>query len=313
MTPPSPVRGVTPQDGAAHRHWTIAAGRYVATFGFSGPGGPFAGALSCRSLRRDGVELLVSPGAPLVLPWMGRLSAWSFEVFGQRMDLVGDRRVTPDEGGRALHGVAVDPGVWQVDVGDASTSGELPTSEEVSAASLTATAELSFGTAFPFDLRVGVVATVDSGGLAVRTVVETAGAHDVPVAVGWHPYLRAPGTTPRGTGVEVLLPFGVACELDSLLPTGVERVVAPGWVRDPVIDDHWRAAPGERAVVRSGDLEVALTIGVGFGWAMTWVPAAGAGFVCVEPMAAPLDPFRSGVPTPVARPGEAWVGEFAIG
>lgn len=318
MTPADPaaglVRGASPGSDPAGRRWTVAAGRYVATFGFCEPGESFAGALSCLSLTRDGVDLLVPPGAPLVVPWIGRLSAWSFEVPGGRVELAGDARVTPDECGRPLHGIAVDPGCWQVEVREASTS------SWASGASIPeVTAELSFGEGFPLGQRVSVSATVDSDGLEVRTVVEAAGALDapepspVPVAVGWHPYLRAPGTSPDRSGVEVLLPFDVACGLDALLPTGVEQAMAPGWVRDPVMDEHWRAAPGQRAVVRSGDLEVALTFGVGFGWAMTWVPEVGAGFVCVEPMAAPLDPYRPGAPTPVAHPGHRWVGEFRIG
>ena len=309
-----PGCGASPGGGAARRRWSIAGDRYVATFGFSERAGPFAGALSCLSLTRDGVELLAPPGAPLVVPWMGRLSGWSFEVLGQRVDLAGDPRVTPDDRGRPLHGLAVDPAGWQVEVGEGSTPGGLP-----GVATLVVTADLAFGAAFPFDQRVRVVATVDAAGLEVRTTVEATGAHGVPVALGWHPYLRAPGTTSEQSGVEVLLPFEVACELEGLLPTGVQPTVVPGWVRDPVMDDHWRAAPGQCAVVRSGDLEVALTFGTGYGWAMTWVPAPGAGFVCIEPMAAPLDPFRPGAPTPgdragapMARAGYRWVGEFRI-
>ena len=302
------MRGGSLDGDATHRRWTIAVDRYVATFGFGEPGGPFGDALACLSLTRDGVELLVPPGAPLVVPWIGRLSGWSFQVLGRRMNLEGDARVSADERRRPLHGLAVDPEVWQVAVGDegASDGSAVP-------ATLVATAELSFGDAFPFDQHIRVDAAVGAGGLEVRTTVEPAGAHEVPVAVGWHPYLRAPGANPDRSGVEVWLPFEVACELEALLPTGTERRVVPGWVRDPVMDDHWRAAPGQRAVVRSGDLEVALTLGEGYGWAMTWAPEVGAGFVCVEPMAAPLDPYRPGAPIPLARPGEAWVGEFRIG
>lgn len=309
MTPAGPVRGASSGSDLARRRWTIAADRYVATLGFCERGGSFGGALSCLSLTRDGVDLLVSPGAPLAVPWIGRLSAWSFEVLGRRVELAGDSRVSPDDDGRPLHGLAIDSRLWQVEVPEASTS----PAGSAAAATLVATADLALGDAFPFDQSVSVVATVDRGGLGLRTTVAGTDACRVPVAAGWHPYLRAPGTSPDRSGVEVLLPFEVACELDALLPTGVEQAVVPGWVRDPVMDEHWRAAPGQRAVVRSGDLEVTLTFGVGYGWAMTWVPTPGAGFVCVEPMAAPLDPYRPGAATPVARGGDAWVGEFRIG
>lgn len=310
--PPPPPAGEEP---GGHR-WVIGADGYVATFGFVPPGGLFAGALACLSLTRRGVELLAGPGAPLVCPWMGRLSAQSFEVLDRRIDLAGDGRLTLDEQGRPLHGLAVDPSRWQTDAPRVSTEAD----DSLQAATLVATADLAFGDAFPFDQRVRVNATVDAGGLEVRTIVETTRTHHSPVALGWHPYLRASGATPlrasgatQGSGgVELLLPFTVACELEELLPTGVERSVRPGWVRDPVIDEHWRATPGMQAVVRSDGLEVTLVFGRGFGWAMTWAPSRGCGFVCVEPMAAPLDPFAAGAPTPVVTPGAPWEGTFAI-
>lgn len=284
------------------RQWVIAGGGYAATFGFvpadDRSTDPFAGTLSCRSLLREGVELLAGPGAPLVLPWMGRLSSGVFEVAGERVDLTGAAALTLDDGGRPLHGLPVAPRRWAVQ----------PTGASV----LVAGVEPDFGTAFPVPQRVRVEARVSDHGLTVRTALEATGPGEVPVALGWHPYLRAPGATASAGGVALFVPFTVACELDDLLPTGVERAVAPGWVRDPVLDHHWRASPGDEAVVRSGDLEVRLRFGGGYGWAMTWCPAADAGFVCVEPMAGPLDPFRPGAGVTRAVPGRPWVGEWTI-
>ncbi len=284
------------------QQWVIAGGGYAATFGFVASddpsSGPFAGSLSCGSLCRDGVELLAGPGVPLVLPWMGRLSSTVFDVHGERVDLTGASALTLDDGGRPLHGLAVDPRRWVV--------------ERTGASALVASAEPDFGAAFPLSHRVRVEAGVGEGGLTVRTTLEATGAVGVPVALGWHPYLRAPGSDPARRGVEVFLPFSVACELTDLLPTGVEHAAVPGWVLDPVLDHHWRASPGDEAVVRSGGFEVRLVVGAGYRWAMTWVPAAGAGFVCVEPMAGPLDPFLPGSGVPEAAPGRPWVGEYSI-
>ncbi len=289
--------------GSGGSAWGIAGGRYEATFGFVPPGGSFSGALTCRSLLRSGVELLAGPGAPLVLPWMGRLSSVAFEVAGERVDLADQPALTLDDGGRPLHGLPVAPECWVVR--PTGTSG------------LVATVEPDFGSAFPPGQRVRVEASVSDDGLVVRTILEATGSVAVPAALGWHPYLRAPGANPdaapEATGVEVFVPFTVACELEDLLPTGVERAVVPGWARDPVLDHHWRASPGDETVVRSGEFAVRLSFGVGFGWAQTWVPTTAAGFVCVEPMAAPLDPFRPGAGTSLAAPGRPWVGEWAIG
>jgi len=290
---------------AAARCWRIASGRYVATFGFVDPDQPFAGALTCRSLTRDGDELLVGPGAPLVLPWMGRLASMRFEVAGTIADLADAEGVTLDDDGRPLHGLPLDPRSWEVVDGDA-TGGRPPDT-------FVAEADVDLGSGFPAPHRVRVEARCGAEGLVVTTWVESTGGGGVPVALGWHPYLRAPGTGASGTGVEVYLPFTVACELDALLPTGVEHAAAPLWLRDPVVDHHWRTSPGDEAVVCSEGLEVRLVVGRGYGWAMTWVPAVGAGFVCVEPMAGPLDPFRPGAETTHALPGRPWVGAYAIG
>lgn len=277
--------------------WRIAAGRYAATFGFVTEAGPFASCLSVRSLTRDGAELLVAPGAPLVMPWIGRLSGTSFALLGRRLDVGADPGVHYDEQGRPLHGVAPDPSRWSAVAG-----GHV----------FEAVAEVAAQPAFPWSYRVVVRGVVGEDGLEVRTELGTTGGVTVPVAVGWHPYLRAPGTRPDATGVEVYVPFGVSCRLEALLPTGDEVPVSPRWLGDPVIDAHWRAGAGAEAVVRSGEFEVGLAFGEGYGWAMTWVPHRGAGFVCVEPMAAPLDPFGGAAEVAVVTSQRPWQGVFAL-
>jgi len=287
---PGPGASAADADGRA---WTIAGGGYVATFAFVTTPAPFAGCLTCRSLTRFGDELLAGPGAPLVLPWMGRLSSTQFVIGGMTVDLDGVDGVTLDELGRPLHGLSVDADRWEVSVVD-----------EV----LHAVAHLPATAGFPVAIGVTVTATVAADGMRVRTTVASDGPDVVPVAVGWHPYLRA-----SGRDIEVDLPFTTSCLLEDLLPTGADVAVDPATVVDPVFDAHWRAEPGMVACVRGDGLEVALRFGAGFGWAMTWVPRSGAGFVCVEPMAAPLDPFRPGAPTPLAAPDAPWVGDFTLG
>jgi len=172
---PGPGASGADVDGRA---WTIAGGGYVATFGFVAGPAPFAGCLTCRSLTHFGDELLTGPGAPLVLPWMGRLSSTQFVVGGTPVDLNDVDGVTLDELGRPLHGLSVDADRWEVSVVD-----------EV----LHAVARLPASAGFPVATRVAVTATVAAEGMRVRTTVGSDGLDVVPVAVGWHPYLRAPG------------------------------------------------------------------------------------------------------------------------
>lgn len=261
------------------------------------------GLVSLIALRHLGTELLASPGAPLITPWLGRLSSQRHVVDGEAL-VIGDekdrvfseRRPTLDERGRPLHGLSGGEGWWRLESSDAQA---------------VAVATFDPHPAFPFAHRIEATFTLDAVGLHVDTALHATGDVDVPVAFGWHPYLAAPADL--AVPVEVYLPFTTACLLTDLLPSGVEQDVEAGWLRDPVMDEHWRVVSGMRAAVRSAVGEISMEFTRGFGWAMTWVPAADAGFVCIEPMAGPLDPFVPRSSAPRARPGVPWMASFVVG
>ena len=73
--------------------------------------------------------------------------------------------------------------------------------------------------AFPFQHRVEIEIHLDDGGMSVATTVTATGEEAVPIAFGFHPYLRMPGL-PRAEWT-VSFPVRRRLLLDSKgIPTG---------------------------------------------------------------------------------------------
>jgi aldose 1-epimerase len=126
--------------------------------------------------------------------------------------------------------------------------------------------------------------------LKVCTTLTATGTDAVPVAFGFHPYLRLPGVPREAWHVG----FPVRRRLvhdDRLIPSGETQPVAP--LSGPVADRTWDDGfdrfdePGAFEVSGGGRaLQVELT--EGFPVAQIFAPP-GEGYVCVEPMTAPAN------------------------
>ena len=307
MRPPSasgPSRG--------RRPLTLAAGELEATFL------PGLGLLG-TSLRHRGEELLALPGGvagyrggnvtglPLLAPWANRLPGWRYRAAGTEVDLDGlDLRTDPS--GLPIHGTLTAHRGWRL--------------ERLAAEDGTAVlqASLDYGAfpellaAFPFPHRLTVTATVREATLAVATTLEATGERPVPVAFGWHPYLRLPGA-PRATW-RLLLPDRVHLDLDDHgLPTGktADEPAEADPVGDRTYDDLY--ALGQGPAARRLGLEAAgrrllVGYGQGYGHAQVFAPP-GADFVCLEPMTGPTAALAAGT-TPLVDPGASFTAEFTV-
>lgn len=291
---------------------TLAAGELEATFL------PGLGLLG-TSLRHRGEELLALPGGvagyrggnvtglPLLAPWANRLPGWRYRAAGTEVDLDGlDLRTDP--GGLPIHGTLTAHGGWRL---------ERLAAEDGSAvlqASLDYGAFPELLAAFPFPHRLTVTATVREATLAVATTLEATGGRPVPVAFGWHPYLRLPGA-PRAAW-RLLLPDRVHLDLDDRgLPTG--KTADEPAEADPVggrtYDDLY--ALGQGPAARHLGLEAAgrrllVGYGQGYGHAQVFAPP-GADFVCLEPMTGPTAALAAGT-TPLVDPGASFTAEFTV-
>jgi aldose 1-epimerase len=271
------------------------------------------------SLRHRGEELLALPGGlaqyrdrhviglPLLAPWANRLPEWRYRAAGVEVDLDGLDLPT-DPAGLPIHGTLTAHRGWRL---------ERLAAEEGSAA---LEASLDYGAfpellaAFPFPHRLTVTATAGAATLAVTTTVSPTGGRPVPVAFGWHPYLRLPGA-PRSAW-RLLLPDRVHLGLDDRgLPTGktADEPAEADPVGDRTFDDLY--ALGQGPAARRLGLEAAgrrllVGYGEGYGHAQVFAPP-GTEFVCLEPMTGPTAALAAGT-TPLVDPGDSFTAEFTI-
>ena len=192
---------------------------------------PGAGMIGC-SLRHRGAELLgqrrglpayvadrATMGIPLLYPWANRLGRRRFAVAGR--EVVIDPQATPlrlDAAGLPMHGLLAAATGWQVERHEAVGDGAVLT------AHFDFAAHPGLIAAFPFAHAIAVEVTLAGPVLTIVTTVRASGGSPVPIAFGYHPYLRLPGVARSEWLVE--MPVHEQLRLDvQMLPTG-ERVDA---------------------------------------------------------------------------------------
>jgi aldose 1-epimerase len=292
---------------------TLAAGQLEATFL------PGLGLLG-TSLRHRGEELLALPGGvegyrdghvtglPILAPWANRLPGWRYRAAGvevslERLDL------HTDPAGLPIHGTLTAHRGWRL--------------ERLATEADRAVLEAGFDyddrpellAAFPFPHRLTVNATLQGASLAVTTTLAATGDRPVPVAFGWHPYLRLPGA-PRAAW-RLLLPHHTHLELDDRgLPTGkaADEPAEAAPVGERTFDDLYALADdpaGRRLGLEAAGRRLLVGYGPGYDHAQVFAPP-GAEFVCLEPMTAPTAALATGA-TPLVAPGATFSARFTIG
>jgi aldose 1-epimerase len=292
---------------------TLAAGALEATFV------PSLGMVA-GSLRHAGEELLdrrarlrayrdggAVMGVPLLHPWANRLARDELIVGGHRIRLPGPPAVWRDEHGLPIHGLlGAHPG-WSVHEADADGHA----ARLIARLDFTANARLR--AAFPFPHELVLDATLSPRSLRIATTVRATGAVAVPIAFGYHPYLRIPGVD--RTDWEVCLPARRRLELDKrLLPTGRGEPEGPARFRlaHARFDDGYDGLDdGATFSVGAGGTEIRVILEAGYRAAQIFSPA-GAPFICFEPMVAPANAFCTGAGLARVAPGEAYTAAFRI-
>jgi galactose mutarotase-like enzyme len=264
------------------------------------------------SLRCHGEEHLALPGGldalragrttglPLLAPWANRLSGRRYRAAGVNVDLAG-RRIGIDDNGLPIHGLLVGRRGWSVN--RLTTRG--------GTAGLRATIDVD-APEFPFPHRIEIAASVRDGQLRVDTTIAALGRRSVPVAFGWHPYLRLPNT-PRSAW-RLRLPPRLHRALDDRgIPNGAatrERAETAE-VGMRTFDDLYALGRDRRLAFSSGDgRSIELHCGANYPYAQVWVPK-GRPFAALEPMAAPTNALVSG-DTPMAHRGEPFTARFEL-
>jgi aldose 1-epimerase len=258
------------------------------------------------SLRHRDVELLgqreglahyaeghSTMGIPLLHPWANRLVR----------ELPDSPLVTRDEHGLPIHGLLGGSPFWKV---FASTSWAVG-------------AELDFGAhpelleLFPFPHRLVLRANLGAHTLTIRTTMVAGPDDPVPIAFGFHPYLRLP-EVPRSTW-RVELPAMEHLELDGLsIPTGnSEHVPADCFVLGSrVYDDGYASLRrGARFALSGGGRRIVVRLDAGYPFAQVYAPA-NDDVICFEPMTAPTNALVSGDGLAWVPAGSSYTATFSI-
>jgi galactose mutarotase-like enzyme len=274
--------------------------------------------LEVRSLRHGGEELLAAAGElpvaarvhgraagiTLLHPWANRLARDAYAVAGRRAALAAaGGMVGRDLNGLALHGLVAEPGAWRWERSD-------PRGAVAVAVLRHAGAD---GSAFPFPHELRAVFALRGGRLEVATTLTPTGDVAVPVAFGWHPYLRLPGTA-RACW-RLAMPARRHLTLDARgLPTGRHR--------DEPADEHPLAsralddgydhlADGAWFGLRDARRRLRLRLLEGYRVAQVFAPAD-ADVVSLEPMTAPVNALVTGRGLRTVAPGGAFRATFAL-
>jgi aldose 1-epimerase len=287
---------------------TLACGELEAAFA------PGAGMVGC-SLRHRGAELLglrggigayraqgKTFGIPLLYPWANRLSKRRFTAADREVDVDPDRApVRLDEHGLPIHGLlAAAPG-WSVETQEPARL----------AARFDWGAHPALMAAFPFGHELRVEATLGETTLRIRTAIDASAGAPVPIAFGFHPYLRLPGVPRADWHVEV--PTRQRLVLDErTLPTGAREPVEPfaAPLGSRTFDDAYTAPQGRTPfVLAGGGRRIELAFEEGYGYAQVFAPAS-EDVIAFEPMTAPGNALVTGPPMLAA--GGRFTAVFSI-
>jgi galactose mutarotase-like enzyme len=265
------------------------------------------------SLRYRGHEYLALPGGlaalregktlglPLLAPWANRLSTRRFGVGRIDVDLT-DVPLKTDPNGLPIHGLLVGASGWEVGRGE----------ERRDSVRITARRDVD-AAAFPFPHAIELAVTAADGRLTIDTTVVPTGRRRVPVAFGWHPYLRLPGAA--RSQWRLRLPARTHLALDATgIPTGDadDEPAEAQPIGRRTFDDLYLLGRGSRrlAFAVDGGAAVELRSDAGYPYAQVWVPR-GRPFAALEPMTSATNALVDGTP-PMVAPGGSFTARFEL-
>ena len=285
------------------------------------------------SLRHRGEELLgltenvaryeskgSTLGIPLLHPWANRLGGATYRAAGRSVELdLGSPLLQLEEHGLAIHGVVGPRLPWRVSEQRATQDGAVLAARleygECGAfpkGNLVSPATEDLLAAFPYPHALVQEVTLDAGGLTVTTSLTPAGDGAVPIAFGYHPYLRLPGLDREGWRVE-LPAMRRLLQDERQVPSGEEEAFAGlAGPLDRDYDDGFAGlADGVRFALEAGGRRIEVRFLEGYPYGQVFAPP-GKDFVCIEPMTAPANALQSGDGLRLAEPGATFQAAFRI-
>jgi len=279
---------------------------------------PEAGMVGC-SLRHRGEELLgqrgglaryvaerSTMGIPLLHPWANRVAKRHFRVAGREVDLWAHPGLyTLGPKGLPIHGLLAAAAGWSVDRHEDTPDGP----RLVGTFDFAAHDDLM--TVFPFPHQLRVEAGISDKTLTIATTVLASGDAPVPIAFGYHPYLRLPGVDRSAWLVEIPVRERVVLDSEEL-PTGEleEALVASGPLGSRTFDDEFEA-PAEPFALAGGGRRIEVSFERGYPFAQVYAPDDDD-VIAFEPMTAPTNTLVSGQDLSLLEPGKSYEASFSI-
>jgi aldose 1-epimerase len=280
----------------------------VRTLTAPGMAAQFAPALGmvCCSLVHDGEELLElrdgleayaergsTMGIPLLHPWANRLAG----------PVAASPLLHTDANGVPIHGVLPLALPFAIEHETASSIDAVFAADD----------HPDVLEVFPYPHRLRVQASLTDDTLEIRTTLLALGRRPVPIAFGYHPYLRLPAASRAAAEIEVPAPTRLVLD-ERQIPTGerARAAIAPGPLAERIFDDGFAdVADGMSFIVRGSGRTVAVTFLEGYSFAQVYAPTESR-FICYEPMTAPTNALTSGDSLTRIRPGDAYSAAFRI-
>jgi aldose 1-epimerase len=232
-------------------------------------------------------------GVPFLAPWANRIDGDTYYANGKKYALnpeLGNLR--RDQNGKPIHGVLSFSPEWKL------------VSAAAGSDSAHATSRLEFWkhpemmAQFPFAHTITMTYRLANGVLEVETTIENHSAAAMPVAIGYHPYLRL-YDTPRDRWKVGLAAREHVVLNSQLMPAGERKPLNPsaplelaGMQLDDVYTGLVRGNDGRAQFWVAGEKEkIAVSYGPKYPVAVVYAPP-GRDFICFEPMAAVTNAFN---------------------
>jgi len=164
---------------------------------------------------------------------------------------------------------------------------------------------------FPFPHQLQFEAGISGQKLTIATTVRASGDVAVPIAFGYHPYLRLPGVDRSAWLVEIPVRERVVLDSEEL-PTGEleEALVASGPLGSRTFDDEFEA-PAEPFALAGGGRRIEVSFERGYPFAQVYAPDDDD-VIAFEPMTAPTNTLVSGQDLSLLEPGKSYEASFSI-
>ena len=235
-------------------------------------------------------------GIPLLHPWANRITERRFPIAGREVAIEPPAPFSTDPNGLAIHGLVV-----RVErLGGRAARGDC----ERGVARRRARLRRRPGAdrRVPVRPRIVIEARLEGAALTVATTVRATGDAPVPIAFGYHPYLRLPGVERVDWRVEIPVAERLVLD-DRMIPTGerepVEAIEGPLGSR--TFDDGYLAPAGSAPfVLTGGGRRIEVRFGDAFPYAQVYAPADDD-VIAIEPMTAPTNALVTGGPRPADR------------